>query len=598
MATMTELFGPEYLLKRIKITLEKVIWGDGIEIRFGAWYKKYESLERVKSKSSNTDNQRKISILIPVFEPKLGHLRQSLKSIQSQSYENWQVCIAYEKSSSKWARYIQSLSVENPRIKTIELDKNMGISHATNAAAKIASGSFYVFLDQDDMLTPNALAEINNVLSRRPRVRYIYSDEVKVSEKGKPLSHHFKSDLNVELSWTYNYFCHLSAIDGELYKFLGGMRSDFEGAQDYDLALRVMDTVPESEIFHIDKILYKWRVHNLSTSTNVKNKSYAVEAGLAALRDRIVRTKKMGTVQYSSIGNSQWYEFIPDLPVDKPLVSIVILTRDRPDYLKMAVASIIDKNNYELFELIIVDNASIERETLEFLHSLKSDQRVTVVRDESEFNYSLLNNRAVSMARGELLLFLNNDVEALDPNWMIELVRVILQEGVAVSGAKLVYPDKRIQHAGVILGIGGVAGHANKYAKPGDAGYFGRIEACQQFSAVTGACMMVRRDAFLQVGGFTEQLAVSFNDVDLCLKIGSTGRRIVYTPRAALIHHESVSRGTDSRPDQISRAEAESLYMKEKWSKAIKRDPFYNINLTRDKENWALAPFPRRKKFD
>jgi GT2 family glycosyltransferase len=214
---------------------------------------------------------------------------------------------------------------------------------------------------------------------------------------------------------------------------------------------------------------------------------------------------------------------------------------------------------------------------------------VNVVRDDSQFNYSKLNNYAASMSRGELLLFLNNDIEALDANWMNELVRVILQDGVAVSGAKLYYPDKKIQHAGVILGVGGVAGHSHKYAVPGDIGYYGRIDACQQLSAVTGACMMVRRDAFLEVGGFTEQLAVSFNDVDLCLKIGRTGRRIVYTPRAELLHHESISRGKTVLPEQIERAQAEALYMNQKWPDEIKRDPFYNINLTRKTEDWSLG---------
>jgi GT2 family glycosyltransferase len=593
MSTLYYLFGPNYLLERIKSTVANVIWGEQRESRFSVWYRKYELSEFFQSTDSESE-KHKISILIPVFEPKVSHFRKALISIQKQSYGNWEVCIAHEASYSEAMKRLLRGVQDNTRFKTTVIGKNTGIAHSTNAASRIASGSIFVFLDQDDELTPNALGELFDAVSRNPNARYFYSDEVKVSEKGRLLSHHFKSDLNAELSWTYNYFCHLAAIDAKLYKSLGGMRADYEGAQDYDLALRVIDTIPESDIHHIDKILYRWRVHNSSSSSNAKNKTYAVEAGLAALTDRIARTQKSGTVRYSPIRNNQWYEFIPDFPERTPLVSVIILTRNRTDYLKRAVASVIDNNNYDSFELIIVDNASTEKEAIEFLEAIRSDSRVNVVRDESDFNYSKLNNQAASMAQGELLLFLNNDVEALDSNWMNELVREVVQDGVAVSGAKLYYPDGRIQHAGVILGVGGVAGHSHKYAAPGDVGYFGRIEARQQLSAVTGACMMVRREAFLQVGGFTEKLAVSFNDVDLCLKIGATGKRIVYTPRAALVHHESISRGKDVQPEQVSRAKAEIFYMKQKWPEALKRDPFYNINLTRDKEDWSLGSYPKK----
>ncbi len=592
-STLTSLYGLRYLLIRLKENIEIVIWGSKYEQGLPSWYRKYVNSERNEPSGWKTGDL-KFSVIIPTFEPKISHFKKAIQSVLEQTYENWEVCIFDNGTTNKKFRNYLKLLSRDFRFVKAGSETNRGIANATNYAAKIASGNFLVFLDQDDELAPNALMQLSIAISRNPNLKYVYSDEIKISNTGKPISHHFKSDLNIELAWAYNYFCHVAAISAKLFMKLGGMRAEFDGAQDYDLALRVIDSVPLSEIHHIDKVLYKWRVHNGSTSSDAKNKLYAVEAGMATLRERLVRKKINGMIQYSSIRNQQWYEFIPDLPIDKPLVSVIILTRDRLSFLERAVESVLQNNSYESFELIIVDNGSIESETFEFLEAIQSHPRVSVVHDESEFNYSYLNNLAASIAVGELLLFLNNDIQALESNWMTELVRVILQEGVAVSGAKLYYPDGTIQHAGVILGLGGVAGHSHRNAAPGAVGYLGRIEVCQQLSAVTGACMMVRKDAFFDVGGFTEDLAVSFNDVDLCLKIGSTGRRIVYNPRAALIHHESISRGKDLRPDQIARARAEESYMKEKWPQAINRDPFYNINLTRETEDWGLAKITKK----
>jgi GT2 family glycosyltransferase len=581
--------GIPYTLSRLREHLEILIFGATKSLKFSKWYKNYSYLE-LRRHPGSISGEVKFSILIPIYCPKVNHLKRAIESVQLQSYSNWEICIADDGTSDTESKHFLQGLIADPRIKIARLNKNLGISHATNAAAKISSGSFFVFLDQDDELTPNALEQLGKAILRKPNIKYIYSDEMKISDKGGPLTHHFKSDLNLELAWSYNYFCHLAAISAKLFKSFGGMRPNFDGAQDYDLALRVIDSLDSSEIYHIDKILYRWRVHDASSSADPKNKTYAVEAGLAALNDRIVRNGIRGTVRIRPNQNHQWYEFFPDLPDIKPLVSVIILTRDKLVHLKAAVDSVLVNNNYDFFELIIIDNKSAESETKEYLRNISKDPRVRIVQDDSEFNYSALNNKAAAISKGELLLFLNNDIESINANWIEELVGAACQEGVGVVGAKLYFPNNTVQHAGVILGIGGAAGHSHKYASKEQHGYMGRINTYQQLSAVTGACMLVRRESFIQVAGFTERLAVSFNDVDLCLKIARTGQRIVYNPRAELIHHESATRGKVTSPEEVKLLRDETLYMQKVWQSDLIRDPYYNINLTRKREDWSLDP--------
>lgn len=581
--------GPKVAIRRLVLTLKSVLIRSQAE-NFSRWYKDYSAAE-FRVPLGQLDGKLKFSILLPIYRPDLRYLKLAVDSILGQSYRNWEVCLADDASSdTELDRFLQEL-IKDPRFSLVQLSRNGGISAATNAASELASGDYLVFLDQDDELTPNALSELQLALKTNPEIKYLYSDEMKISETGKPLDHHFKSDLNLELSWSYNYFCHLAAIKVSLFRSLGRMRSEMDGAQDYDLALRVIDEVSRSEVYHVDKILYRWRVHDGSTAKDAQNKTYAVDAGLRALRERVKRNSLTGTVSSHSI--SQWYQYTPILPSPKPLVSVIILTRDRVDFLRLAVASVFEKNSYENLELIIVDNGSIESETLQFLKHIQNDSRVKVVSDNSPFNYSALNNKAAALSKGKLILFLNNDIESAGNDWLEQLVGVVSEDGVGIAGSKLMYPNNTVQHAGVILGIGEVAGHSHKFYHMDEPGYVGRLQVVQQVSAVTGACLIIKREVFFEVGGFTEELTVAFNDVDLCLKVGAAGYRIVYNPRSELVHHESISRGVDSSPKDISRAAGEVMYMQNNWQSELNRDPFYNRNLSQHKEDWSLREFER-----
>ena len=539
--------------------------------------------------SDSFDYKPLISIITPVYKTDYRFLREMIESVISQSYENWQLCIADDASNDReLEKILKEYSSKEPRIETIFRDKNGHISEACNTALNIAKGEYIVLLDHDDTLAPNALEELVKALNNNRNLKLIYSDEDKIDTKGRRYSPHFKSDWNRDLFYSQNYIAHMTALHKETVDRVGGFRKGFEGSQDYDLLLRVIKYIDDSEICHIDKILYHWRAVKGSTAYSAKEKSYTTMAGLRALVDHF-RDAEGTVVTKGMLPNTYKVEY-PIIPKE-PLVSVVIPTRDGYEYLHKCIESIYEKTYYKRFEIILVDNQSRDEKTLEYISEISEKyDNLKVFKFDEPFNYSKINNFAVKHAEGEVLLFLNDDIEIISPNWMTEMVQHAIREDIGAVGAKLYYDNETIQHAGVILGIGGVAGHSHKYFSRDSHGYFSKLKLIQNYSAVTGACMALKKSIFLEVGGFDEEnLAVAFNDVDLCLKIEEAGYRNLWTPYAEAYHHESVSRGAENTAEKVKRFNSEIAFMKRKWGEKLKRDRYYSRHLTTEHEDFSIS---------
>lgn len=532
-----------------------------------------------------------VSILMPVFNPNIAYLKRAIQCVLDQIYENWELCIADDFSSDlKVREYLSSLDGLNGRIKVIYRDSNGHISAATNSALSISTGDWISFMDQDDELTSDALFWTVKSINENQLLKIIYSDEDKITSSGIRHDPFFKPDFNLDLLLSQNFICHFISYRRDLIHELGGLRIGFEGAQDHDLLLRALQFVDVNQIFHIPKILYHWRSHSSSTASGVQAKSYAVDAGQCAINDYLRRVGAEGFCESVEDGYRVHYA----LPRKTPLVSLIIPTRDGLHLLKQCIESITNKTNYDNYEIIIVDNNSSDRETLNYLATINQSSKIKVLRDNGVFNYSALNNSAVKVAKGEFILLMNNDIEVLNSDWLSEMVSIGLQPGVGAVGAKLLYPDFRVQHAGVVLGIGGVAGHAFKYQDSDAPGKFSRARLIGGYSAVTAACLLVRKDSYLNVGGLNEDhLAIAFNDVDFCLKLVEHGLRNVWTPYALLMHHESATRGVEDTPEKQSRFNGEVDYMKKRWGHMLKADPLYNPNLTDIREDFSYSWPPR-----
>ncbi len=510
-----------------------------------------------------------------------------IESVRAQTYPYWELCIAEGGSKSPQVRSIlRSYLEQETRIKVIFLEENLGIAGNTNAALKLARGEFVAFLDHDDLLAPFALFEVVKLLNEDPEIDFIYSDEDKITPDGERHSPFFKPDFSPDLLRSVNYICHLVVIRKRILEEIGGLRSEFEGAQDYDLVLRV--TEKTSRIRHIPKILYHWREHPLSTAQRPQSKKYAYESGRKALEEHLKRIGRRGQV-YPIQNLPGTYRVKYDLH-RKPLVSILIPNKDNLILLKTCIESIVQKSTYRNFEVIIIENNSTSEEIFDYYKKLtQSYPFVKVETWEGNFNWSAINNWGVARSRGDVLLFLNNDTEVINPDWLESMLEHLQWKEVGVVGAKLYYPDNTIQHAGVIVGLSGVAGHSHKYYPRDHPGYFGRLLCIQNLSAVTGACMMVKRRVFEEVGGFEERLPVAFNDVDFCLKVRQRGYLIVWTPFAELYHHESKTRGAEDTPSKQARFLREIEYFRRKWKDFLDRgDPYYNINLTLNREDFSL----------
>lgn len=529
----------------------------------------------------------KISILMPVYKVNKTFLDHAIKSVLDQLYDNWELCIVDDNSrDKKIAKLLNKYVESNPKIKIKYRKINGHISVATNDAFKISSGNYITFLDHDDCLTPDALYQMVKLLNENDSLKFIYSDEDKIDEKGRRFDPHFKPDWSPHLLLSHNYICHLALVNREIFEDTGGLRKGFEGAQDFDFFLRITSKLNDKYIAHIPEILYHWRAHTHSTAQSLDAKNYVINASVKALESHLDDKGIVATVKVTKFDKFQ----IKYKLASTPLVSLIIPTRNGYHLLKQAIESITALTDYPKYEIIVVDNGSDQDDTKKYFEHIAKYKNIKVIKDNAPYNYSQLNNRAIKHADGAIIGLINNDIEIISSSWLTEMVSYAVQPDIGAVGAKLLYPNKSLQHGGVITGLGGVAGHSHKHLKYGDQGYFSRAVVVQNVSAVTAACLVMRKDLFLSVGGLNEkQLKIAFNDVDLCLRLRENGYKVIWTPFAELFHHESATRGPEDNPEKVKRFNNEANYMKKKWSGILLNDPYYNKNLTRCREDFSIA---------
>lgn len=556
------------------------------DVDYEQWYENHKALPEELEKQKNEKWKRKplISIVVPVYNTPQVFLRQMIESVQNQSYSEWELCIGNASPENKEMKKILEEYKNDARIKEVEIPENKGISQNTNRAMEIASGEWIGLLDHDDLLAPNALYEIAKAVNEHLDAEVIYTDEDKVTTDLKEhFQPHLKPDFNLDLLRSNNYICHFFVASRDLIKRVGGFRPEFNGAQDYDLILRC--TEQAKQIVHIPKILYHWRVHKASTADNPASKMYAFDAGKRAIEEHLVRCRTKGTVQHTK--DLGFYRVKYEV-CGEPLVSIIIPNKDQSEALKKCLDSIQEKTSYRNYEIIIVENNSEEPETFAFYKKI-AGEKIKIVTWEGEFNYSAINNFGVRHARGDYLLLLNNDVEIINGDWLTEMLSHCQRKEVGIVGAKLYYPDNTIQHAGIIIGIGGVAGSVFVGLPRAFSGYLHKASIQLDLSAVTAACMLVKRSVFEQVGGLEEKLKVAFNDVDFCLRVREKGYLVVYDPYAELYHYESKTRGAEDTKEKIRRFQTEIEYMRSHWIGLLKKgDPYYNCNLSLTKWDYSL----------
>ena len=526
-----------------------------------------------------------LSVLMPVYNTRPEWLGQAIESVRNQIYPHWELCIADDCSTDQRIhRILEKYAKTDPRIKVIFRDVNGHIASASNSALALAKGDFVAFLDHDDKLPDHALYWVAEAINRNPEAQLFYSDFDSINENGKRYPGYFKPDFNYELLLAQNCVGHLGVYSRELTCGMGGFRKGYDGSQDWDLALRVAATIPHSQIVHIPKILYHWRNNPRSVSHTSAEKCFV--AGRRAVADHL-QSAGGGSV-HAAPGCQGFNRIKFPLPTTLPLVSIIMCTRDHASLLREAIESIDLISTYTNYEIVIIDNGSQDPEAVTYLASLAKRAGLRVVRDDLPYNFSRLNNEGVAQSKGEVVCLLNNDIEVLTPDWLEEMLSFAIKPDVGAVGARLWYPDGTLQHGGVILGFGGIAAHAHLRLSKGYCGYYGRAALQQELSAVTGACLMVRRKVFDEVGGFDEQLAVDFNDVDFCLRLRAAGYRNIWTPFAELIHHESATRGKPDNPQKFARFQQETHFMKMRWGKTIEQDPFYNPNLSTTAADYSI----------
>ncbi len=531
----------------------------------------------------------KISIIMPVYKTGLQHLSQAIDSVLEQSYDNLELCIADDCSQDDGiVRLLEKRAKADKRVKILFREQNGHISEASNSALALATGDFIGLLDHDDLLHRNALFWMVEALNLDRSLDLIYSDEDKIGEDGERYDPHFKSDFNYELLLTQNMISHFAIYRASIVSDLGGFRRGFEGSQDYDLTLRFIER--SSNVWHVPRVLYHWRAIEGSTALAPGEKTYTDSASIRALKEHTERSGKAATVT-SAPELSQYFRVRFDL-IGSPKVSILIPTKDKIDLVDQCIKSITDLSTYKNYEIIIIDNGSIEKESAYYFSSI-AEKGVKVVTDNRPFNYSRINNVGFSHAGGDFVCLMNNDIEILSSDWMEEMLSFAQWDDVGCVGARLWYPDDKLQHGGVIVGLGGVAGHSHKYLEKGHAGYFGRAVLPQALSAVTAACLMVKASIYHEVGGLDEGLSVAFNDIDFCLRVRNAGYRNVWTPYAEMYHHESASRGTEDTPEKQARFKGEVDFMKARWGDTLAKDPYYSPNLTIEREDFSLAKKPR-----
>lgn len=572
----------------------------GRPMSYAEWIAEHDTITpadiaAMKSAAMRWVHKPTFSIIMPVYNTPEQFLREALDSVIAQAYSHWELCIADDCSPSPHVRQVlDEYASRDSRIKIIYRETNGHISEASNSALSIATGEWYALMDHDDLLPPHALYCMAHAIVHNPDVKLLYSDEDKINQKGQREGAYFKPDFNLELFRSQNMITHLGIYHQSLFNQVGGFRSDFNGAQDYDLALRCIEVLRPEQIIHVPRVLYHWRMLEGSTALSGDEKPYAMLAGERALNEHFERLGINASAELIGYAYRSRYYLS-----DKPLVSIIIPTRNAKNLVQQCIDSLVTKTTYSKYEIVLVDNGSDDPEALAYFDTLALNSRVTVIRDDRPFNYSALNNNAVRHCKGDVLVLLNNDTEVISPDWLETMVGHVMQPGVGAVGAKLLYPDGQVQHGGVIIGMGGVAGHAHHGFGRNDHGYFSRLSLSNQYSAVTAACLAVKKEDYLAVGGLNEaDLTVAFNDVDFCLKLLKRGLRNIYTPFAELYHHESATRGYEHEcPAKQARFEQECAYMIKTWADLIAHDPAYNPNLTLDGADFGLAHKPRLAKI-
>jgi GT2 family glycosyltransferase len=563
---------------------------------YEAWVHRYDSVTPAARtmftrRAARLVERPTFSILLPVFQTPERWLRRCLDSVLQQAYGEWELCVADDASTAPHVRCVlEEYAARDPRIRICFRNDNGHIVAASNTALSMARGDYVGLLDHDDELRPHALLEMAEALAADPGLALLYSDEDKIDEHGRRFDPYFKPDWNLDLLLGQNYVCHFTVIRADLVREAGGFRAGFEGSQDHDLILRCTRALSAQQVRHIPKVLYHWRAIPGSTALHRDAKDYAADAGARAVAEHLRDVGSDAQVELLEQGH---YRVRWPLPQPPPLVSLIVPTRDRPELLRTCIESLLSLTRYPDFEILVVDNQTADSEALAYLDDLRRRNRVVVLDYDAPFNYSAINNWAAARARGSVLGLVNNDIEVISPDWLSEMVSQAMRPGVGAVGAMLYYPDDRIQHAGVILGLGGIANHAYVGEPAGFPGHGGRARVAQAMSAVTGACLIVRKNVYEQVGGLDERLQVAFNDIDFCLRLGEAGYRNVWTPFAALYHHESASRGSDESGEKRERFLREIALMEQRWGRLLERDPAYNPNLSLTGTGFDLADPPR-----
>lgn len=568
------------------------------EVPYGPWYEEHrakpEELERQRKQSLAWENFSGgeesacvFSIAVPVFRTPAKFLCEMIESVRSQSFPFWELCLANaDPEDREVAEILERYCREDRRIRVKNLKENKGISENTNAALAMARGEFVGLLDHDDLLAPDALYEMAARLEKDGGIDVFYTDEDKVTtDLSEHFQPHLKPDFNLDLLRSNNYICHFFVVRREIAERIGGFRPEFNGAQDYDFIFRC--TEEAEKIVHIPRILYHWRVHSASTADNPASKMYAYEAGKRAIEGNLERSGVRGVVSLR-----QDYGFYDvHYPVEgEPLVSILIPNKDQKETLMHCIHSVLETSTWKNLEILIIENNSEQEETFACYRELEKDPRIRILTYPGKtFNYSAINNFGVQQAKGEYLLFLNNDIEVITPDWIEQMLGNCQRPEVGIVGAKLYYPDNTIQHAGIIIGIGGIAGHAFLGLARAKSGYLHKASLQMDYSAVTAACMMMKAEAFRKAGGFEEKLTVAFNDVDLCLRTVEQGWLVVYDPHVEMYHYESKSRGAEDSEEKLRRFQQEIEFMRTRWIRLLRDgDPNYNPNLTLSKWNYSL----------
>ena len=573
-------FGP----KEFWIRLTERFQADDVD--YEEWYKNHKPTmeELQRQRDTEFEYEPLISILVPVYNTPEEFLKQMIQSVRKQTYGKWELCIANANPANETvAEILRISSTKDERIKVKDVPENEGIAQNTNAALASATGDYIGLLDHDDLLTPDALYEVVKAINENDRPQVLYSDEDKVTmDLSEHFQPHMKPDYNKDLLRSNNYITHFFVADRTLVEEVGGEDGEYNGAQDYDLILKCTERA--KGIAHIPRILYHWRVHKASTADNPASKMYAFDAGKRAIEDHLKRCGEIGKVSHEK--DLGFYRVKYQVQ-GSPLISIIIPNKDQVESLDKCLESI-EKSSYKNYEIIIVENNSTEDETFAYYKKIESD-KIRIVYWSDEFNYSAINNFGVKHARGDYLLLLNNDVEVITTDWLEELTANCQRKDVGIVGARLYYPDDTIQHAGIVIGIGGVAGALFVGMPRMFTGYLHKAAIQQDLSAVTAACMMVKRSVYEELGGLEEELKVAFNDVDFCLRAREKGYLVVYDPNVELYHFESKSRGMEDSKEKIRRFQNEIEYMRSHWLELLKKgDPMYNPNLTLTKWDYSL----------